>query len=56
MTKRHTKGGQAIESIMIMKHLKKREVQRFADFTKSATLVESISLVFLLSGISKLPL
>ena len=56
MTKRHTKGGRALESIMIIKHLKKREVQRFAGFTKSTTLVESISLVFLLSGISELPL
>ena len=56
MMKSHATGGQELESIMIMKCLKKREVQRFAGFTKSATLVESVSLIFLLSGISELPL
>ena len=49
MTKHHATAGLALESIVIMK---RQEVQCFAGFTKSTALVESILLVFLLSGIS----
>ena len=50
MTKCHSTAGWALESIVIMKCLTEREVQCFADFIKSATLVENVSFTFLLSG------
>ena len=55
MTKRHATAGQALENIAIMKRLKKKEVHWQKTVGDQFNYNECILLVFLLSGISELP-
>ena len=55
MTKRHAAAGRVLESIVIMQRLKKKEVHWQKTVADPFNYNGGISLIFLLSDISKLP-
>ena len=55
VTKCHAAAGRALESIVIMKRLKKKKVHWKKTVADRFNYNEGISLVFLLSSINKLP-